>query len=96
MFNYLVVSYKPENFDELSADFNYFVGFDNKEEAIEYLEAEQYDFRTRVLYDCEDGLPNTFKEDWCWNGDDDEAEENGYFWNESIKQFVKLSEKESE
>ena len=74
-YNYLVASYTSKA--ESGHCNNYYRGFDDLDEALEFLKTEQYDFRTRELYDCTDE-PNpeysNFKDfinDWCYPVDID-------------------------
>lgn len=103
MYDYIVVSYKPENTGILSNFTNYYVGFDDEDEAREFLNTEEYDFRVRELYDCTNGLPQDFIDDWCFEHDrtkdytieeaeelDIQAENSGYYWKEDLEEYVKL------
>ncbi|MDY5731182.1 MAG: hypothetical protein SPL05_06595 [Eubacteriales bacterium] len=51
-YNYLVASYTSKA--ESGHCNNYYRGFDDLDEALEFLKTEQYGFRTRELYDCTD------------------------------------------
>lgn len=66
---YVVVSYKPgEEF------YNFYKKFDCKEDAEEFLYTEEFDFRTRELFNMEDPKDRQeFIDDWCvdyQDGDD--------------------------
>ena len=51
-YNYLVASYTSKAGSDHCN--NYYRGFDDLDEALEFLKTEQYGFRTRELYDCTD------------------------------------------
>lgn len=82
---YIVVSYRPGNKFN-----NYYVSFDNKNDAIEFLHTEQYDFRERILYDCTDGLSQDFIDDWCYT---DDQNDDDIAWDEKIEFYTALHDK---
>lgn len=85
MFEYLVVSYNPHYDND-----QYYVGFENEQDAREFLDTEQHGFRIREMYNCENGLPEDFLNDWCYTENEEEAESNGYYWDENLQEFTNL------
>lgn len=76
MMDYIVVSEKDGR--------GYYKEFQTEAEAREFLQTEEYDFRSRTLYDNEED----FIKDWCYT--EEEAEERGIAWDDNLDQYTEL------
>lgn len=92
MKKFIVVCYYPADFNEMNCPNNWFKTFDEKEEALDYFHTEENRFNIKELFDCINGIPQKFLEDWCYSDKYDEcgAEAKGYCWDEEIEEFVRL------
>lgn len=68
--------------------------FESKEEAENFLQAEEYDFRVRQLYECKylgkHGFSQEFIKDWCW--EEERAADDELYWNDDWELYSYLSE----
>lgn len=88
-FKYIVVSRKES---ELSRG-AYYITFDNEKEAAEFLNTEEYDFRIRYLYDCRNGIPNEFFEEWCLPAETEEENiSDDVAWDDNLDRFTYITD----
>lgn len=78
----------------------YFKKFETREAAERFLNTEEYDFRERELFDMSTSDAEEFKEYYCYTPEDGESDEElerqGWFWDEFLNEYCKLSDRTDE
>lgn len=90
-FKYIVVSRKESELRRGA----YYITFDNKKEAVDFLNTEEYAFRIRYLYDCRDGIPEEFFEEWCLPAETEEEDilNEDVVWDDNLNRFTYISDR---